>query len=62
MSWPSSSSAITIGLALMFPSYAGYPNTDQGWMNEMLANGSTRMQTYGTWIANRYKKSPGSLL
>jgi hypothetical protein len=42
-------------LALMFPAYAGYPNTDQGWMNEMLANGSTRMQSYGTWIANRYK-------
>jgi len=42
-------------LALMFPAYAGYPNTDQGWMNEMLANGATNMQTYGSWIATRYK-------
>lgn len=42
-------------LVLMFPSYVGYNATDQGWMAEMVANGATKMQTYGAFIANRYK-------
>jgi hypothetical protein len=40
---------------LMFPAYVGYAGTDQGWMREMLANGATRMQRYGAWIAERYR-------
>ena len=42
-------------LAFMFPAYVGYPGTDQGWMNEMVANGTKKMNGYGVWIANRYK-------
>ena len=42
-------------LVFMFPAYVGYSGTDQGWMNEMVANGPTKMQAYGAWIATRYK-------
>lgn len=42
-------------LVFMFPAYAGFQGGEQGWMQEMVANGSTRMQFYGTWIATRYK-------
>jgi len=42
-------------LCFMFPAYAGYAGGSQGWMQEMVANGSTRMQAYGAFIANRYK-------
>lgn len=38
-----------------FPAYTGYAGGEQGWMQEMVANGQTKMQTYGTWLANRYK-------
>jgi hypothetical protein len=38
-----------------FPAYMGYAGGEQGWTQEMVANGSTKMQTYGAWIANRYK-------
>ena len=42
-------------MVFMFPSYVGYLGIQQGWMNEMVANGAARMQTYGAWVANRYK-------
>jgi hypothetical protein len=42
-------------LGFMFPAYLGASTTDQGWANEMVANGPGRMQAYGSWIANRYK-------
>lgn len=42
-------------LCFMFPAYVGYPDSDQGWMYEMVANGPTRMQAYGEWIATRYR-------
>ena len=41
-------------LAFMFPAYVGCSGGDQGWMQEMVANGSTRMRSYGAWIAARY--------
>jgi Protein of unknown function (DUF4038)/Putative collagen-binding domain of a collagenase len=41
-------------LAFMFPAYVGYAGGEQGWMQELLANGPTRIQTYGAWIAARY--------
>ena len=41
-------------LVLFFPSYVGWGGGNQGFMQEMIANGATRMQTYGAWIANRY--------
>lgn len=44
------------GLAvLMFPAYAGYQGGPQGWMAKMFSNGTTKMQNYGAFIANRYK-------
>jgi hypothetical protein len=45
-------------LCLMFPAYVGYQGGEQGWMQEMKANGDTKMQNYGSWIASRYSSSP----
>lgn len=42
-------------LCFMFPAYTGYRGGDEGWMAEMVANSSTKMQAYGRLIANRYK-------
>ena len=42
-------------LVFMFPAYAGTGGGEQGWMREMVANGARRMQTYGAWIAARYR-------
>src|SRR5205814_2313130 len=42
-------------LAFLFPAYAGFQGGNQGWMQEMVANGPERMQTYGAWIAKRYQ-------
>ena len=38
-----------------FPAYLGYDGGNQGWMQELLANGAAKSQAYGNWIANRYK-------
>lgn len=40
---------------LLFPSYVGYVGSNQGWGLEVVANGQTKMQTYGTYVANRFK-------
>jgi hypothetical protein len=42
-------------LVFMFPAYVGYAGGSQGWMQEIVANGASRMQTYGAFLANRYK-------
>jgi hypothetical protein len=42
-------------LVLFFPAYVGYPNTDQGWMTELVANGPQKIHDYGKWIAERYR-------
>lgn len=42
-------------LVFMFPAYVGYQGGDQGWMREIVANGPTKMQSYGAWIATRYR-------
>lgn len=42
-------------LVFLFPGYVGFNGGDQGYMQELVANGPTKIQTYGTWIANRYK-------
>lgn len=42
-------------LVFLFPAYVGYAAGDQGWMREMVANGSTRLEAYGAWIASRYR-------
>ena len=42
-------------LVFVFPAYVGYVGGDQGWMQEIVANGPTKMQVYGAWLATRYK-------
>ena len=42
-------------LVFMFPAYAGFQGGDQGWMQELVANGPTKIHTYGAWIATRYQ-------
>ncbi len=44
-------------LIFFFPAYVGYHDGDQGWMEEMAANGPEKVKTYGRWIANRYKNN-----
>ena len=39
----------------MFPAYAGAGGGEAGWMVEMTANGVSKMTTYGTFLAARYK-------
>ena len=41
-------------LGFMFPAYVGYAGGEQGWMQELVANGPARIQSYGAWIAARY--------
>lgn len=42
-------------LVFIFPAYVGFNGGNQGYMQELVANGPTRTQTYGAWIATRYK-------
>jgi hypothetical protein len=42
-------------LVFLFPAYVGARGGDEGWMQEVVANGPAKMQSYGAWIANRYK-------
>lgn len=44
---------------LLFPSYVGYTGSNQGWGLEVVANGQTKMQTYGTYIGNEFKNHAG---
>lgn len=45
------------GIAVFFfPAYLGYPGSNQGWMQELAANGSERSRAYGEWVARRYRK------
>lgn len=37
-----------------FPGYAGFQSGNQGWMVEMVANGTTKVQAYGAFIQARY--------
>jgi len=41
-------------LVLLFPAYVGI-DQDQGWMEEITANGGARMEDYGAFIAGRYR-------
>jgi len=41
-------------LCFMFPAYVGYAGGEQGWMQELVANGPARVQSYGAWIAARF--------
>ncbi|HVT06025.1 MAG TPA: DUF4038 domain-containing protein, partial [Polyangia bacterium] len=40
---------------LMFPAYVGFNGEEsEGWMGEMTANGSARMQAYGAYLGNLF--------
>ena len=41
-------------LVFLFPAYVGYEGGEQGWMQEMVANGAARMSEYGAFVASRY--------
>jgi hypothetical protein len=45
-------------LVFLFPAYVGYAGGEQGWMQELVANGPTRVQSYGAWMATRYAARP----
>jgi Protein of unknown function (DUF4038)/Putative collagen-binding domain of a collagenase len=45
-------------LVFLFPAYVGYHDGDQGWMEELAANGPQKVKAYGGWFARRYKNSP----
>lgn len=40
---------------LLAPCYLGYKGLDEGWYNEVLANGVDKLRDYGDWVGRRYK-------
>jgi hypothetical protein len=42
-------------LVLLVPAYLGYGGGDEGWYQEMVANGSTKLRNYGRYLGQRYK-------
>jgi hypothetical protein len=42
-------------LVFFFPAYVGYAGTKEGWMKELVANGTEKTKAYGARIASRYK-------
>jgi hypothetical protein len=43
-------------LLLVFPAYVGYGGRDEGWYQDMLANGTTTLTAYGKYVATRYQR------
>ena len=41
-------------LVLLVPSYLGYGGGNEGWYQEMVANGASRMRNYGRFLGQRY--------
>ena len=48
-------------LVILAPDYMGYDCGEEGWCSDMIANGATRMETYGAYVGNRYKNFPNVL-
>jgi hypothetical protein len=42
-------------LVLLTPAYMGYQGGNEGWYQEMTANGAAKLRAYGQWVANRFK-------
>ena len=42
-------------LVLLTPAYVGYGGGQEGWYQEMVANGTTKLFAYGQYLGNRYK-------
>jgi hypothetical protein len=45
-------------LVMMTPAYMGYIGTQEGWYNEVLANGALRCREWGIYLGKRYKRFP----
>ena len=42
-------------LVMLTPAYVGYNGGQEGWYQEMSANGTAKLQTFGQYLGNRYK-------
>jgi hypothetical protein len=42
-------------LVLLTPAYMGVDGGDEGWYQEMVTNGTTKLANYGTYVANRFR-------
>ena len=42
-------------LVILTPAYVGFGGGQEGWYQEMLANGTTKLFAYGQYLGNRYK-------
>ncbi len=42
-------------LVFLFPAYVGFQGAEQGWMQEILANGPAKVRAYGAWMATRWR-------
>lgn len=45
-------------LVLLTPSYFGAGGGDEGWWQKIVANGSTKANSYGRYLGNRYNSYP----
>lgn len=45
-------------VVFMYPMYDGYPNSGEGWWDQMVGNGSNTLFQYGQWVGNHYKNTP----
>jgi hypothetical protein len=41
-------------LVMLTPAYMGYQGGNEGWYQEMSANGTTKLRAYGQYVANRF--------
>jgi hypothetical protein len=41
---------------VLAPAYLGYAGTDEGWYEEVLANGPEKCRAYGRYVGTRYRK------
>lgn len=48
-------------LVLLTPSYVGYGGGDEGFYQEMVANGTTKLEAYGRFLGARYSSHPNIL-
>jgi Protein of unknown function (DUF4038)/Putative collagen-binding domain of a collagenase len=42
-------------LVLLVPAYLGYRGGDEGWYQEMVVNGATKLRNYGRFLGQRYQ-------
>ena len=42
-------------LVMITPAYMGFGGGSEGWYQEMVANGATKLRTFGQYVGNRFK-------